>query len=167
MLEQCVVDAAECVDCGVAVGQVAEVLAESVKFGFVGFEEVVDIRDKLGNVDGVDALAGQEEKLEGGSNDERIAMAFANHGDLCVEGVELFSLPEVLVDLQVAAQAELVGQSRGKYVLIKDDRIVGVFDSEMDAAHQGYERFGNVPFLVKQVVEVEVPLDFTSSLLVV
>ena len=62
-------------------------------------------------------------------------------------------------------KSELIGRSKGKYVLVKDDRIVGVFDSEMDAAHQGYERFGNVPFLVKQVVEVEVPFDFTSSLL--
>jgi len=64
-----------------------------------------------------------------------------------------------------ARKTELLRRFRGKYVLIKGDRIVGAFDSEMDAAHQGYERFGNVPFLVKQVVEVEVPLDFTSSLL--
>jgi hypothetical protein len=77
-------------------------------------------------------------------------------------------VPELLkkeIKTYNAHKAELVGQSKGKFVLIKDDRIVGVFESEMDAAHQGYERFGNVPFLVKQVVEVEVPLDFTSSLL--
>ncbi|MCX6841916.1 MAG: hypothetical protein NTX53_06535 [candidate division WOR-3 bacterium] len=64
-----------------------------------------------------------------------------------------------------AHKAELVGQSKGKYVLIKDDHIVGVFDTEMDAIHQGYERFGNVPFLVKQIVQVEVPLNFTSNLI--
>ena len=77
-------------------------------------------------------------------------------------------MPELLekeIETYNAHKSELVVQSKGKYVLIKDDRIIGVFDSEMDAAHQGYERFGNVPFLVKQVVEVEVPLDFTSSLL--
>jgi hypothetical protein len=65
----------------------------------------------------------------------------------------------------VAHKSELLRRARGKYVLIKGSRVVGTFDSELDAAHQGYERFGNVPFLVKQVVEVEVPLDFTSSLL--
>jgi hypothetical protein len=64
-----------------------------------------------------------------------------------------------------AHKAELISRSKGKFVLIKDETVVGVFDSELDAVHQGYERFGNVPFLVKQVVEVEVPLDFTSSLL--
>ena len=64
-----------------------------------------------------------------------------------------------------AHKTELISRSKGKYVLIKDETVVGVFDSELDAVHQGYERFGNVPFLVKQVVEVEVPLDFTSSLL--
>jgi hypothetical protein len=64
-----------------------------------------------------------------------------------------------------AHKAELLRQSKGRYVLVKGDRIVGTFDSELDAVHRGYERFGNVPFLVKQVVEVEVPLDFTSSLL--
>ncbi len=64
-----------------------------------------------------------------------------------------------------AHKSELLRRVRGKYVLIKGSRIVGTFESELDAAHQGYERFGNVPFLVKQVMEVEVPLDFTSSLL--
>jgi len=64
-----------------------------------------------------------------------------------------------------AHKSELLRRARGKYVLIKGSRVIGTFDSELDAAHQGYERFGNVPFLVKQVVEVEVPLDFTSSLL--
>jgi hypothetical protein len=64
-----------------------------------------------------------------------------------------------------AHKTELLRRARGKYVLIKGNRIIGTFDSELDAAHQGYERFGNVPFLVKQVVEVEIPLDFTSSLL--
>jgi hypothetical protein len=64
-----------------------------------------------------------------------------------------------------AHKSELLRRARGKYVLIKGSRIVGTFESELDAAHQGYEQFGNVPFLVKQVVEVEVPLDFTSSLI--
>jgi hypothetical protein len=59
----------------------------------------------------------------------------------------------------------LLEESEGKYVLIHDNRILGTFESEMDAINAGYERLGNVPFLVKQVVRVEVPASFTSSLL--
>jgi hypothetical protein len=61
-------------------------------------------------------------------------------------------------------KAELLGSDEGKYVLIKGSEVIGVFESSMDAVGQGYERFGNVPFLVKQIVEVELPLLFTSSL---
>ena len=60
---------------------------------------------------------------------------------------------------------ELIGKSKGKYVLIKDDQVVGVFESQADAIREGYDRFGNVPFLVKQIVKFEVPLSFTSNLL--
>jgi len=60
---------------------------------------------------------------------------------------------------------ELLGKSEGKYVLIYKDGIAGVFDSEKDAIEQGYERFGNVPFLVKQIVKVEAPQNFVSNLL--
>jgi len=74
-------------------------------------------------------------------------------------------LLEKETETYTAHKAELIRHYRGKYVLIKDETTVGVFEIELDAAHQGYERFGNVPFLVKQVVDAEVPLDFTSSLL--
>lgn len=59
----------------------------------------------------------------------------------------------------------LLGTAEGKYVLIHGDEIVGVYDSKMDAIAQGYRDFGNVPFLVKKVVKVESPLNFTSNLL--
>ena len=62
-------------------------------------------------------------------------------------------------------KAELVGKAKGRYVLIKDREIIGVFDTQNDAIQQGYEHFGNVPFLVKQILEVEIPLSFTSNLL--
>ena len=64
-----------------------------------------------------------------------------------------------------AHKPRLLRESRDRYVLIKGKRIVGTYGSELDAVRQGYERFGNVPFLVKQGVEVELPLDFTSGLL--
>jgi hypothetical protein len=66
-----------------------------------------------------------------------------------------------------AHRSELLGSARGKFVLIKGDEMVGVFDSEMDAIRQGYEKFGNVAFLVKLVTEFETPQDFTSNLLAI
>lgn len=59
----------------------------------------------------------------------------------------------------------LLGAQEGKFVLIYGDRVLGAFDSQMDAITWGYRQLGNVPFLVKQVVKVEVPLSFVSNLL--
>lgn len=64
-----------------------------------------------------------------------------------------------------AQKSELIGKSRGKFVLVKDNSIIDVFETKIDAIRQGYERLGNVSFLVKQVVEVETPQNFTSNLL--
>ncbi len=64
-----------------------------------------------------------------------------------------------------AQKNNLVGKARGKFVLIKNDQIIGIFDNRMDAIRQGYERFGNVPFLTKEILEVEMPLNFTSNLI--
>ena len=64
-----------------------------------------------------------------------------------------------------AHKTDLIGKSKGKFVLVKDDEIIDVFDTKVDAIRQGYERFGNVPFLVKQVLEVETPQNFISNLL--
>lgn len=62
-------------------------------------------------------------------------------------------------------KAELVTSSPGKFALIKDDAVFDILDSQADAIRLGYERFGNVPFLVKEIVEVETPLNFTSYML--
>ena len=64
-----------------------------------------------------------------------------------------------------ANKSELIGKSKGKYVLIKDDQVIDVFDTKSDAIRQGYERFGNVPFFVKQFIEIETPQNFTSIFL--
>jgi hypothetical protein len=59
----------------------------------------------------------------------------------------------------------LLGAHEGKFVLIHGDKVLGAFDSNMDAITRGYRELGNVPFLVKQVVKVEAPLNFVSNLL--
>ena len=48
----------------------------------------------------------------------------------------------------------LLGTAEGKFVLISGDKILGEFDTEADAIRQGYAQLGNVPFLVKQVVQL-------------
>ena len=64
-----------------------------------------------------------------------------------------------------AKKAELIGKYGGKFALIKDTDVLGVFDTKLGAIRRGYEHFGRVPFLVKQIVEVETPQHFTSNLL--
>jgi len=51
----------------------------------------------------------------------------------------------------------LVGEALGRFVLIKDEDIHGIFDNEADAIRAGYEAFGNVPFLVKMIVKIDIP----------
>ena len=62
---------------------------------------------------------------------------------------------------------ELLGRASGKFVLIHGDQVVAVFETEWDAVSAGYKAFGNVPFLVKEIVAVEVPQDFVSNQLAV
>jgi len=61
----------------------------------------------------------------------------------------------------------LLASHEGKYVLLHNDDVLGVFDSQMDAINWGYKELGNVPFLVKQVNRLDVPLSFVSNLLAV
>ena len=42
-----------------------------------------------------------------------------------------------------------------KYVLIKDDRVIDLFDSQERAIHEGYLRLGVVPFLAHRIAEDE------------
>lgn len=57
---------------------------------------------------------------------------------------------------------ELLSMARGKFVLIKSDKILGEFDTEADAIQEGYLKFGNTAFLVKQILEIEQTLNFVT-----
>lgn len=59
----------------------------------------------------------------------------------------------------------LLAAHEGKFVLIHGDKILGEYDSQLDAVTAGYRELGNVPFLVKQVVKVDVPMSFVSNLM--
>jgi len=60
---------------------------------------------------------------------------------------------------------ELLSKGEGQFVLIHDDDVIGLYDTESDAISEGYRRFGNVPFFVKEVVRVEIPERFVSNLI--
>jgi hypothetical protein len=66
-----------------------------------------------------------------------------------------------------AHRADLVATSAGKFALIHDEEIVAVFDTQADAIDLGYQRFGNAPFLVKEIAAVDAPQNFVSRLLAV
>ncbi len=59
----------------------------------------------------------------------------------------------------------LLQDSEGKYVLIYRDDVITVLESKNDAITEGYRRLGNVPFLVKEIVQVEIPARFVSPTL--
>jgi hypothetical protein len=46
-------------------------------------------------------------------------------------------------------------QNAGKFVLIHEDKVAGVWDTYQDALQEGYRVFGLKPFLVKQIQAVE------------
>lgn len=66
------------------------------------------------------------------------------------------------LDTYEAHRERLLSAAKGKWVLIKGDRVVDTFESRADAVNRGYEEFGDGPFLTKRIAEVEIPLMFTS-----
>ena len=63
-----------------------------------------------------------------------------------------------------AKKQELLAESEGKFVVIQGDQVAGVWDTYEDALQAGYERFKLVPFLVKQITQIEPVLNFTRDL---
>jgi len=52
----------------------------------------------------------------------------------------------------------------GKFILIKGDNVVALYDTYSDALRTGYEKFGLEPFLVKQLNTIEKVHFFTREL---
>lgn len=65
-----------------------------------------------------------------------------------------------------AHKAELLGRHRNGFALIKGRDILGTFDTQGDANQDGCQRLGNAPFLIRRIVEVEVPLRFTRDVFI-
>ncbi len=58
----------------------------------------------------------------------------------------------------------LLATARGRWVLVHGGTVVGTYATQMEAVSTGYERFGHVPLLVKQVQAVDVPPTFSRPL---
>lgn len=54
-------------------------------------------------------------------------------------------------------------ENEGQYALIYGTKVIGMYKDESDAVTEGYKQFGNVPFLVKLVAQVESPLNFVNN----
>lgn len=52
----------------------------------------------------------------------------------------------------------------GGFVVIKDSEILGVWSSRIDALKQGIEKYGDVPFLVKNINETGPVINFSRNL---
>ena len=61
-----------------------------------------------------------------------------------------------------AHRSELLQQAEGKFALIKGDALLGTYENDADAIRRVYEVLGNVPFLVKRITQVDIPLNFSS-----
>lgn len=57
---------------------------------------------------------------------------------------------------------ELLSRAAGRYALVKGSSLVDTFASESAAVRAGYLRFGNEAFLVKHIVEADIPLIFAT-----
>lgn len=66
-----------------------------------------------------------------------------------------------MTDLQIELdyfnknKEELLKKYPGQFVLIKNETMKGSFTTQEEAYNVGIEQMGNVPFLIKQVVENE------------
>ena len=52
-------------------------------------------------------------------------------------------------------RADWLKQNPGKFVLVKNDELIGFFGSQKEALIEGARRFGSDSFLVRQVEESE------------
>jgi len=59
---------------------------------------------------------------------------------------------------------ELVKTDIGKFVLIKEDQVIGTFEAIVDALKSGYEKYKDQPFFVKQILPTQLPMNFTNNL---
>ncbi len=51
----------------------------------------------------------------------------------------------------------------GGYVVIKEEEILGVWQTRVDGLKAGFEKYGNVQFLVKDIMERDIVANFSRN----
>ena len=76
-----------------------------------------------------------------------------------------------VLDTELATWAEhrdrLLCEAEGRWVLIHGSEVVGVYDGQMEAIAEGRRRFGMVPILVREIVQVEERATFSANILAI
>jgi hypothetical protein len=54
-------------------------------------------------------------------------------------------------------RARLLEAHEGKFVVIHDSEVLGIYETRSEARRAGYQRFGRVPFLVQEIAAAEKP----------
>lgn len=62
-------------------------------------------------------------------------------------------------------KVDFISENLGKFVLIKEEEIIVFFETQNDAIKVGIDKFGNTPFLVKKIEDIEQSQNFTSNLI--
>ena len=60
---------------------------------------------------------------------------------------------------------DLLKSDVGKFALVKGDKIIGVFVAIADALSYAYEKYGEQPFFVRQILPMQQPLNFVNNYL--
>lgn len=80
-------------------------------------------------------------------------------------------MPEEILDVEnrtyEAEKERLLAEHENKFVLIHQNHVEGVYESQSDAINEGYRMLGNVPFFVKKIERIETPVNFVSFSLAV
>jgi hypothetical protein len=61
--------------------------------------------------------------------------------------------------------SELLKTDINKFVLIKEDKIIGTFTAIDDALNYGYEKYREQPFFVREILPLQQPLNFSNNYL--
>ena len=56
---------------------------------------------------------------------------------------------------------ELLKSDTGKFALVKEDQVIGVFAAITDALSYGYEKYNRQAFFVREITPIQEPLDFS------
>lgn len=68
---------------------------------------------------------------------------------------------ETYNDVKAAIQSQ---NPNGGFVVIKEDEVLGVWQTRVDALRAGIEKYGNVPFLVKNIMDNDIVANFSRNI---